>query len=312
MSHATPLHKEPPKAYIIAAFAGLYIIWGSTYLAIFIAIQTIPTFFLVAIRFIIAGIILLSYSLIKGEKLPPAKSIFHIGIGGLFMLLIGNGALSWAEQYIPSGLSAIIVASVSLWFVVLDKRQWNYYFTNKLVVIGILVGFAGVFLLFSGKGSVNILGDPMQLIAFLVLIVGNISWVIGSLYFKYKKVEGSTTMKAALQMLIAGIVGLLVALLKQEHHHFSIADISLHSWMAVAYLVVMGSLVGYMSYIWLLGVRHPAIVGTYAYVNPIVAVLLGYIILGEAITLHQVFALIIILVGVLLVNFSSIKNRMRK
>ncbi len=312
MSQKSPLHKEPSQAYIIAAFAGLYIIWGSTYLAIFIAIKTIPTFFLIAIRFIIAGMLLLSYSFIKGEKLPPAKSVMHIGIGGLFMLLIGNGALSWAEQYIPSGLSAIIVASVSLWFVVLDKRQWSFYFKNKLVVAGILVGFGGVFLLFSGKGSVNIFGNKMQLIAFLVLILGNISWVIGSLYFKYKKVEGSTTMKAALQMLIAGFTGLVVAMLTNEHHHFSLADISMESWLAVAYLVIMGSLVGYISYIWLLSVRHPAIVGTYAYVNPLVAVLLGYFILGEAITLHQIFALIIILAGVILVNFSSIKNRMKQ
>ena len=119
-------------------------------------------------------------------------------------------------------------------------------------------------------------------------------------------------MKAALQMLIAGFTGLVVAMVTNEHHNFSVADISMQSWLAVAYLVIMGSLVGYISYIWLLSVRHPAIVGTYAYVNPLVAVLLGYFILGEAITLHQVFALIIILAGVILVNFSSIKNRMKQ
>lgn len=297
--------KEPSKALVIAAFAALYIIWGSTYLGIAYAIRTIPVFIMAAGRFIIAGILLLSYCLLKGEKMPGLKSFGLIGVGGVLMLFVGNGAVAWAEQYLPSGLVAIIVATVPLWFVVLDKRQWNYYFSNKMIIVGLLVGFAGVLLLFAGKGSLNITGSRATLISFFVLMLGTIGWAIGSLYSKYKKIEGSTTIKAAIQMLAAGVTSLVVAVLTKEHQGFSFSQVSGTSIIAFSYLIAMGSLVGYMSYIWLLSVRPPSLVGTYAYVNPIVAVFLGWLIASEPISSQQVIALSVVLLGVLLVNLSK-------
>ena len=294
--------KEPSKALIIIAFAGLYIIWGSTYLAIRIAIAHIPPFFLVATRFLFAGTVLFSWCLYKGEKIPSFKTFCNIGLGGFLMLFLGNGAVSWAEQYIPSGLVAIIVATVPLWFVLLDKSQWKYYFSNKIIVLGVLIGFAGVLMLFAGKGSIELSGDKMRVISFIVLILGSIGWAAGSLYSKYKKVEGSVVMKAAVQMLVAGIVAATAGLVTNEQARVDTHTISAESVAALAYLVVMGSLVGYMSYIWLLSVRPASIVGTYAYVNPVVAVFLGWLILDEAITSSQVIALLVILAGVILVN----------
>lgn len=295
--------KGPSKALVLAAFAGLYIIWGSTYLAIRVAIEHIPPFFLVATRFFIAGGLLTVWCLYKGEQFPSFKSFVTIGVGGVLMLFLGNGAVSWAEQYLASGLAAIIVATVPLWFVLLDKSQWLYYFSNKRIVLGVLIGFAGVLMLFAGNGSVELSGDKMKIISFFVLIVGTIGWAVGSLYSKYKMVAGSVTMKAAVQMLAAGIVSVIAGFVSNEQQHLVISAIPMQSWMALLYLIVFGSLVGYMSYIWLLSVRPASIVGTYAYVNPIVAVFLGWLILNEKITSSQVVALLVILAGVVLVNF---------
>jgi drug/metabolite transporter (DMT)-like permease len=294
--------KEPSKALVLTAFAGLYIIWGSTYLAIRIALEHITPFFMVATRFIVAGSALFIYCLYKGEKMPSLKTFCIAGFGGVLMLFLGNGAVTWAEQYIPSGITAIIVATVPLWFVVLDRSQWNYYFANKLIVLGILIGFAGVLMLFAGKGSLDLAGDKMRLISFFVLLVGTIGWASGSLYSKYKVVEASVTMKAAVQMLAAGIVSAIVGVISGEQNRLELHNITFESAAALAYLMTMGSLVGYMSYIWLLSVRPASVVGTYAYVNPVVAVFLGWLILNEAITSSQVVALLVILVGVILVN----------
>lgn len=298
------IYKEPSKLLVLAAFAALYLIWGSTYLGIRIGIQSIPPFFLVGTRFLVAGAILYCWCLSKGEKAPSLKIFGTMSVGGVLMLFMGNGAVSWAEQYLPSGIAAIIVATVPLWFILLDKSQWKYHFSNKIIILGILVGFAGVLLLFAGKGSVDFLGDKMKLISFFVLLTGTVAWATGSLYSKYKKVEASVTMKAAVQMLAAGIVSILAGLLGGEQNHIVLSQISWQSITALFYLIIMGSLIGYMSYIWLLSVRPASIVGTYAYVNPVVAVFLGWLIADEQITIQQIIALGVILAGVILVNFA--------
>ncbi len=295
-------YKEPSKFMIIAAFTALYIIWGSTYLSISIAIKSIPPFFMVAARYLMAGVLLCAWCMFKGEKFPTSKNFVTIGIGGFLMLFMGNGAVTLAEQYLPSGLAAIIVATVPLWFIILDKRNWNHYFSNKIIIVGILLGFAGVLMLFSGKGSLDFSGDKMKVAGFFILIVGSICWAMGSLYSKYKQVEGSTSMKAAVQMLAAGLVALLTGFVSNEQHGFVVSNITHQSIFALLYLVIMGSLIGYMSYIWLLSVLPASRVGTYAYVNPVVAVFLGWLIANEAITSQQVIALVVILLGVILVN----------
>ena len=299
-----PTNKEPSKLLILAAFASLYFIWGSTYLAIRIGLQTIPPLFLVGVRFLIAGAILYVWCLTKGEKMLPLSVFATVGVGGVLMLFMGNGGVSYAEQYLPSGIAAIIVATVPLWFILLDKRQWKFHFSNKIIIIGMLVGFAGVMLLFSGKGSTDFLGNKMKLISFLVLMFGTIGWSVGSLYSKYKKVEVSVTMKAAAQMLAAGIVSVLVGFLGGEQKQFLLKNVSWQSISALLYLIVFGSLIAYMAYIWLLSVRPASLVGTYAYVNPVVAVFLGWLIVDEQITSSQIIALVVILTGVILVNFA--------
>ncbi len=309
---AQPSVAKPSRVLIVAAFFALYTIWGSTYLGIRLAIESIPPFIMIGSRFLIAGLLLLVYCLVKGEKLPTKKALVSIGFGGVLMLFIGNGAVTFAEQYLPSGLAAIVVATVPLWFVVLDKHQWAYYFANRWIIIGILVGFAGVLLLFAGKGTLDFFSDKMKLLSFFVLLAGSIGWAIGSLYSKYRQANATVTMKAAVQMLAAGIFSLITAFITNEQQGFAVSQVTVQSWLALLYLIVMGSLVAYMSYVWLLNVLPPSIVGTYAYVNPVVAVFLGYLVLDEVITSQQVLALAVILIGVILVNVAKERTRLKE
>jgi drug/metabolite transporter (DMT)-like permease len=305
---AVTAQKHQPKALIILAFLALYIIWGSTYLGIKYAIETIPPFFMAGGRFIIAGLLLFAWCIIKKETIPSLRSIAVNCLAGILMLFVGNTAVVYSEQYLPSGLVAIIVATVPLWFVLLDKRQWHFHFSNKLIIAGLLIGFAGVLMLFAGKGSVGVTGSKMKIISFFVLIMGSIGWAVGSLYSKYKKTDGSTIIKVAIQMLAGGVAGILAGFVSNEQSRFALANVSTTSILALIYLITLGSLVAFMAYIWLLSVRPPSLVGTYAYVNPVVAVFLGWLIAGEAITSSQVIALSIVLVGVLIVNFSREKK----
>ena len=298
--------KKPAQSLVIAAFAALYIIWGSTYLAIFLAIKSIPPFLMAGGRFFIAGLVVYSWCRLQGEATPDIKSIGNISLSGVLLLFVGNSGLVWVEQYLPTGFSAIIIATVPLWFVILDKRQWKFHFANKQIIIGLLIGFAGILSLFAGKSNINF-HDNKMLISFFVLIFGSISWATGSLYSKYKKSNGSTGMKAAIQMMAAGLLSLVVGIGSGELQVFAWSNISLQSILAVLYLITFGSLVGYMSFVWLMSVRPPSLVGTYAYVNPVVAVFLGWLFANEQITWHQVLALVIILTGVIIVNLSKEK-----
>lgn len=306
-----PIHldakKTPSRALIIIAFAALYSIWGSTYLAILIAVKSIPPFVMAGSRFVIAGLILYTWCRLQGEPTPDARSVAHISFSGILLLFIGNCGLVWVEQYLPSGFAAIVIATTPLWFVILDKRQWKFHFANKQIVLGLLIGFAGVISLFAGKSSIHFLQHKMQLISFFVLVFGSISWAIGTLYSKYKKSNGTTSMKASIQMLTAGLLSLIIGMSTGETQGFSWSHVPAQAIMAVIYLITFGSLIGYLSFVWLMSVRPPSLVGTYAYVNPVVAVFLGWLIAHEQITWHQLLALAIILAGVIIVNFSKEK-----
>jgi drug/metabolite transporter (DMT)-like permease len=300
------IHKEPSKALIILAFAAIYIVWGSTYIAILFAIKHIPVFTMSGMRFFTAGLILYTWCRLQGQPTPKLSAVLQISFSGVLMLFFGTGAVAWVEQYIPSSLAAIIVATVPLWFVIIDKRQWSFHFSNKWFVIGLVAGFAGVLLLFADRKTFSFSGDSMKLVSFFVMIAGSISWAVGSLFLKYKKIEATPAMKAAIQMMAAGIVFFIVSVVTKEEVIWS--SITVSSILGLIYLICMGSLLGYMAYIWLLGVRPPSVVGTYAYVNPVVALFLGGLIIHEQITRHQVIALAVILIGVLLVNIPKDKS----
>jgi drug/metabolite transporter (DMT)-like permease len=299
---------RPVRTLVIASFAAIYIIWGSTYLGILLAIESIPPFFMAGARFVIAGALLLAYGLIRGEAFPDKASILKISFSGIMMLFLGNGAVVWVEQYLPSGLAAIIVATVPLWFVMLDRRQWKFYFSNWQIIIGLLIGFGGVILLFAGKAAGDLFTDRIKFISLLVLIGGTVTWTIGTLYSKYRSMQGSTTMKVGIQMLAAGVLFFPLGLIFNEQQNFAFSHITTKSLLALAYLILMGSIVAYMAYMWLLSVKPASLVGTYAYVNPVVAVFLGWLVADESVSTQQAIGLVVIIAGLVIVNFSREKK----
>jgi drug/metabolite transporter (DMT)-like permease len=300
----------PNKWFIILAFAAIYLIWGSTYLAIVIALKSFPPFLMAALRFFIAGLILIVCCIIKGEKMPSTTSLKKNTIGGILMLSIGSGTVIWAEQYLPSGTAAIIVATLPFWFILLDKKQWKAYFSNKLIILGVVLGFSGVLLLFGGmgKGEQFSVKEKMQIISILVLVCGGIAWVVGSLYAKYQPTNDSTIMNVSTQLLISGVFSAFLSAIARELNDFSFSVVTLNGWLALMYLVIMGSLIAYIAYVWLITVCPPVQVGTYAYVNPVIAVILGGLFANEPFSLKQILALTIILTGVLFVNLPKYKE----
>lgn len=305
MQNISSQPKHPSSFLIIAAFAAIYILWGSTYIAVLIALKDLPPFLITGFRFIIAGVILFTIAMIKGQSLLDLRSTLNLSFSGVMMLFCGTGAVAWVEQYISSGLAAIIVATTALWFVILDKRQWKFNFSHRLIIIGLLIGFAGVCILFADKKSLDFSGDRMKWISFFIMLGGAISWAAGSLFLKYKSTRGSTMMKASIQMISAGLLFFIVSIINGEFQQTPWNHISERSVIAIIYLVVAGSLIGYISYVWLLSVRSAALVGTYAYVNPVVAVFLGWLIAGEQIVTRQIIALAVILCGVVLVTLAK-------
>ena len=289
---------------IILAFVSIYIIWGSTYLALRFGIETIPPFLLSAMRFLIATILLFSYCLIKRKPFPNFKSVINNSICGVLMLGGGTVSVAWSEQYVPSSTAAIIVTFLPFWFVLLDKKQWSYYFSNKIILLGLLLGFAGVFLLTSfthtDTSALNKPGNAT--IGVIAILCGGIAWTVGSLISKYATLSSDLLMNAAIQLFATSVVCFLISIATGELRSFSFHHISDHSFYALIYLATIGSIVAYVSYIYLLSVKPAVQVSTYVYVNPVIAVLLGVLLANETMSFAEVISLFIILCGVLLVN----------
>ncbi|QMU29096.1 EamA family transporter [Adhaeribacter radiodurans] len=299
-----------PRWLVLVAFANIYIVWGSTYLAIVFGLDGIPPFILSFLRFLSAGIILFGWCLLKKESFPAWKNLGRNTICGTLMLVGGSGLVTWAEQFISSGSAAIIIATEPFWFILLDKKCWSTYLSHKLIIAGLLIGFLGVILFFVQSGNTASTSSG-QLTAYLVLLGSSVLWVVGSLLSKSKtSKQDSTIMTTAEQLMAAGVVSLLISLLTQEWPGFSFAEVSLRAWGGLLFLIVMGSLVAYLSFIWLISVRPPALVSTHTYINPVVAVLLGGLFAAEKINLLQIGALLVILVGVLLTNIPGYKKQL--
>lgn len=294
---------------VVIAFIILYIVWGSTYFFIQMGVEYIPPFLMGALRFVIAGILLMIWCFIKKEKVFNSRQIKYASVTGIFLLFVGTGAVIWAEKTIPSSLVAVLVASQAIWLVLFDKRNWKENFTNKSTIIGLIIGFIGVILLFSESAGEAIKGkgDWTNIVSLIVLIIGTVSWTAGSIYSKYHSF-GSTIVNSSWQMLAAGFVFLIVSLFTGETRGFDWQSVPAASWWAVIYLIIMGSLAGFSAYVFLLKVRPVSQVGTHVYVNPVVAVLLGVFIAGEKMTFLQVIGLTVILASVLMINLSKYRQ----
>lgn len=301
---------RPSKWLVVLAFAIVYFVWGSTYLFIQIAIEDIPPLLMASLRFLAAGLIMMLWCVIRKERLFVWGYIKPSLFNGFLLLSLGNGGVVWAEQYISSSLTAVLVSSVPLWFVLLDKRHWRINLSSKGTVIGLLIGFAGVMMLFSDNASraFSQAGNKEELAATIILILASISWAAGSLYSKYRSSGGSSMVNTTWQMLAGGLALLPLVYATGETRGFELAQVSSRSWFALIYLVSFGSVLGYTAYVWLLQVRPATQVSTHAYVNPVVAVLLGVSLAGESVTLLQLCGLAIILISVLLINLAKYRK----
>lgn len=318
----SPVANRPASTIrVVVAFTILYIVWGSTYFFIRMAVAHIPPMLVGGLRFLLAGILMLLWCVVTKQKIFSWKYIRPAVISGLLLLFLGNGGLIWSEQYLASSLAAILLAGGPIWFVLLDKSKWKENFRSRETIIGLLIGFAGVILLFgerllgaaSGKlqaasddgGTVKGAGGHWQVIALGVLVFSSICWAAGSLYSKYRATGTPNSVNAGWQMLAAGIAFIPASWGSGELSHFHPEEVTMSSWLAVFYLVTMGSLAGYTAFTWLLQVRSATQVSTHAYVNPVVAVLLGVFFAGEKMSPIQLMGLAIILVSVLLINLAK-------
>ena len=289
---------------IILAFAAIYLIWGTTYLAVRIGVTTIPPFLMGAMRYLLACIAFLAWAAAKGEKMINSSVAKNLLLGAI-MQTGGQAILFWSEKYISSGFTAILVGTEPIWFILLDKPQWKYCFKNKLVLLGVATGFIGIIVLFRNlftqSSSISV-SHSLQLVASGVALLSAAVWAGGSLYFKYSKTEGSLYLNLGWQ-LVGGVLScLIVSGCTGELQGFAFRNISLQSWLSVFYLAVAGSIIAFSCYNWLLTQKPSSVVGTYAYINPMIAVLVGSLLAGEQIVTTQVIGMIIILVSAWLIS----------
>jgi drug/metabolite transporter (DMT)-like permease len=294
------------RSRVIAAFVAVYVVWGSTYLAIRYAVETMPPFLMVGARFLVSGVILYAWSRARGEPRPTKAQWRDALVTGVLLLCCGNGAVAWAEQRVPSGLAALLVAIVPLWMVLVEWLRPRGIRPTVSIVAGVVVGLIGLVVLIGprtlvGDGDVDRLGA-------IVLVVASLAWAGGSVYNRYGARPDSALMSTGLQM-IAGSVGLLlVGVGAGELGTLHLARVSSASWLGWLYLVTFGSLVGFTAYVYLLRAVSPAKASTYAYVNPVVAVFLGWAIAGEPVTMRTLAAAAIILGGVAMITISQNKT----
>jgi drug/metabolite transporter (DMT)-like permease len=297
---AAPAHGHARMTtLVIVAFAAVYVVWGSTYLAIQIGIESFPPLLLAGFRHLCAGMILYPILRWKTGIRPTVEHWKAAMVTGFLLLFVGNGGVSWAEQTVPSGIAALLVATVSLWLVILDWLRPGGIRPVFRVVVGILLGFSGLVLLVGPAhlgGSARV--DPGGA---GILVIASLGWAIGSLYSKHGGMPSSPMLSVAMQGLAGGVVLILVGLFTGEFRGLHFAAITMRSWLALGYLIVFGSGIGFTAYIYILQKSTAARVGTYAFVNPVVALFLGWLIAGETISLRTVLAAGVILTAVILV-----------
>jgi drug/metabolite transporter (DMT)-like permease len=285
---------------IALAFLSIYTIWGSTYLAIRFAIETFPPFLMASIRFLVAGAVLYTWMRLRGAPSPTWANWKAAAIIGGLLLLGGNGLVSKAELVIPSGLTAVLITIVPIWMALVELLRQDRIVPTPQVVLGLALGFGGVVLLV-GPGNLAGSGglDPLWT---GVLILASLSWATGSVYSRKASLPKTPLLGSGMEMLAGGILLLIASITFQEWVGFQPGKVSLLSFVSFIYLIVFGSLIGFSSYVWLLTKTTTARASTYAYVNPVVAVFLGYFLAGEQLTLRTLLASSVIIIAVVVIT----------
>jgi drug/metabolite transporter (DMT)-like permease len=284
-----------------AALIAVYIVWGSTYLAIRFTIETIPPFMSAGIRFLVSGAVLYLWRRLSGDPAPKKVEWRSAAIVGLFLLLGGNGVLVWAEQRIPSGMASLLIATAPLWMVVIDSLRPNGVRANKMTWLGVVVGLFGIALL-ANPWQTHTSSPPLDPIGVGVLILAALSWSIGSLYSRKASLPNSPLMGTGIEMLVGSLGLFAFSGLVGEWHQFNPAAISLRSLAGLGYLILFGSMIGFVAYTWLLRNAPTPLVSTYAYVNPLVAIVLGSVVAHEPFEGMEIISALVIIGSVILIT----------
>ncbi|MDZ7292259.1 MAG: EamA family transporter [candidate division KSB1 bacterium] len=305
----TPSPKTP-KLAILAALLIIYLVWGSTYLAIRIGLEGWPPALMAGTRFVIAGALLLVVGRLRHEPWPQSwAQIRTVTIAGILMITIGNFSVVWAELFVPSGMTAVIVATVSLWMIILEGLRPNGEPVTLAKLFGVIIGLTGVAVLMmpelNGGQSRN------ALVGQFGLLLGSLSWAAGSIYTRHAPIPKSTTIGSALQMLAGGLVLLFISEIRGEFAEFEFALIVGKPLFAIAYLIVFGSAIAFTAYIFLLHRAGPALASTYAFVNPVVAVILGTIILDEPVTPWLLAGTVLVILSLAVIQQAKLRKLAR-
>ena len=291
------------KTKVWIALLALYIVWGSTYLAIRFAVETIPPFLHASIRFLISGAILFVWRSAAGDPAPSFSNWKAAGIVGTLLLLGGNGLVALAEKNIPSGIAALVISTSPFWLVLFEALRAGGAKPNWQSILGLVVGFVGVFILI-GPAELTGSGQRFNTASVIMLLTAPFLWSLGSIYARGADMPKSTLMSTGMQMLVGSVSLFLVSLLTGELRGFSFAQVAPNSWWGLIYLITFGSLVGFVSYGWLLHNAPVSLTSTYAYVNPVVAVFLGWLLANEALDARIGIASAIIIGSVIFINWA--------
>jgi drug/metabolite transporter (DMT)-like permease len=281
----------------------LYIVWGSTYLAIRFAVETIPPFMHASIRFLISGIILYLWRRAAGDAVPTASNWKSAAVVGTLLLLGGNGLVALAEKNIPSGIAALVISTSPFWLVLFESLRAGGTKPNWQSILGLVIGFGGVFLLI-GPSEITGSQQEFNTASVIMLLIAPFLWSLGSIYARGADMPKSTLLSTGMQMLAGSVSLFIVSVLTGELNGFNVGDVSMRSWWGLIYLITFGSLVGFVSYGWLLHNAPVSLTSTYAYVNPVVAVFLGWLLASEELNARIGIASAIIIGSVIFINWA--------
>lgn len=292
-----------PNLKTLLAFGAIYIIWGSTYLAIRYAIETIPPLMMIGVRSLTAGVILYSFNQFKRKEKIKGENILPLITIGAMFFLVGHGLLSWAQQYVPSGMAAVLVSAEPLWIVGIE---WFFLKDTRVKLrgmTGLLLGFGGIVYLIASTSDPTVSGNNFP--ASAAIVVCTLSWGGGAVYSRVAKIPKSPLLSSGMELIFGGILVLITSFIIGEPSHFQISQVTLRSFLGLLYLIIFGSVIAFSAYVWLLGNTSATRISTHTYVNPVIAVFLGWLIAGEQITSALLIATAIIIISVYLVLYDQ-------
>ncbi|HEV2269190.1 MAG TPA: EamA family transporter [Steroidobacteraceae bacterium] len=290
----------PPRWKTLLAFAIIYLVWGSTFYAIRVGVHEVPPLLLAAARFTIAGVVLFIWAAVQGERLPSRREWAAIAVVAFLIFVVDYGILFWAEETVPSGTAAVILATIPAFMALAEISLLRTERLTLRLGAALLVGLAGVVVLVDP--SLGTRGAPVYALGAAGLLVSAISWSGASVLSKKLPMPSSKVMSAAAQMLVGGVLLCIVAAAAGEERGFDPGTVSTGAWIALAYLIVLGSIVGFTAYTWLIHHQSPTKVGTYAYVNPVIAVVLGHFLGGEVLDIRTVLGTVLVLLSVIVIT----------